>query len=86
MYALNDGIRVIFRRYFSDKVYTIRNIFLGKWGVDQYNIKVQIQKVIGGVKVIDNLHINPNLSGGFTWWGKDGVIRKWNINLMIILS
>jgi len=37
---------------------------------------VQIPKARGGVRVIENIHIVSNSSGGFTWWGKDGVIRK----------
>ncbi|SUA94206.1 transposase [Neisseria mucosa] len=41
-----------------------------------YNIEIQIPKANGSVKTIENLHIVPNSSGGFTWWGKDGVTKK----------
>ena len=44
MYTVNDGIRVVFRKYFGEKVYTIRNIFIGKWSIDKYTIKVKIMK------------------------------------------
>jgi hypothetical protein len=37
---------------------------------------VQIPKARGGVRVIENIHIVSNSSGGFTWLDKDGVIRK----------
>ena len=76
MYTLTDGTRVIFRKDFGANAHPIRNIFPGKGSIDHYNIEVQIPKARGGVRVIENLHIVPNSSGGFTWWGKDGVIRK----------
>lgn len=41
-----------------------------------YNIEIQIPKANGSVKTIENLHVVPNSSGGFTWWGKDGVTKK----------
>ena len=76
MYTLTDGTRVIFRKDFGANAHPIRNIFPGKGSIDHYNIEVQIPKARGGVRVIENLHIVPNSSGGFTWWDKDGVIRK----------
>ncbi|EGY53368.1 hemagglutinin/hemolysin family protein, partial [Neisseria shayeganii 871] len=76
MYVLDDGTRVIFRKDFGNQAHPIGNIFQGKGNINHYNIEVQIPKANGGVRVIENLHIVPNSSGGFTWWGKDGVIRK----------
>lgn len=76
MHTLNDGTRVIFRKDFSEQAHPIGNIFQGKGSIDHYNIEIQIPKKNGSVRTIENLHIVPNSSGGFTWWGKDGVTKK----------
>ena len=76
MYTLSDGTRVIFRKDFGQNSHPIGNIFQGKGAIDHYNIEIQIPKANGSVKTIENLHIVPNSSGGFTWWGKDGVTKK----------
>ena len=76
MYTLDDGTRLIFRKDFGDKAHPIGNIFQGKGAIDHYNIEVQIPRANGSVRIIENLHIVPNSSGGFTWWGKDGVTKK----------
>ncbi|ROV53655.1 hypothetical protein EGS38_11800, partial [Neisseria chenwenguii] len=76
MHTLNDGTRLIFRKDFGSQAHPIGNIFQGKGAINHYNIEVQIPRANGSVRTIENLHIVPNSSGGFTWWGKDGVTKK----------
>ena len=71
MHELEDGSRVLFRKDFGDKSHSIGGPFQGQGKIDHYN--VQIQNPSG--KTIENMHIVPDGKGGYTWWGKDGVVK-----------
>lgn len=71
MTTLKDGTRVIFRKDFGEQAHAIGGPFQGLGKVDHYNIEV---KSAAG-KTIENIHAVPDGSGGFTFWGKDGVIK-----------
>jgi len=71
MTTLEDGTRVIFRKDFGAQAHTIGGPFQGMGKVDHYNI--EIQSAAG--KRIENIHAVPDESGGFTFWGKEGIIK-----------
>jgi filamentous hemagglutinin family protein len=71
MTTLEDGTRVIFRKDFGEQAHTIGGPFQGMGKIDHYNI--EIQSAAG--KRIENVHAVPDESGGFTFWGKDGIIK-----------
>jgi hypothetical protein len=75
MAVLDDGTRVIFRKDFGTNAHRLEGGFEGKRKIDHYNIEIQIPKPNGGVTIIENIHIVPDGKGGYTWWGKDGVIK-----------
>jgi hypothetical protein len=74
--VLDDGTRVIFRKDFGAEAHRLGGPFQGQGAINHYNIEIQIPKPGGGVNIIENIHIIPNGQGGYTWWGKDGVIKK----------
>lgn len=71
MATLEDGTRVIFRKDFGAQSHAIGGPFQGMGKIDHDNI--EIQSATG--KTIENIHAVPNQSGGFTFWGKDGVVK-----------
>jgi hypothetical protein len=76
MAVLDDGTRVIFRKDFGEQAHALRGPFQGQGRIDHYNIEIQIPKPNGHTDIIENIHVVPDGQGGFTWWGKDGVIKK----------
>ncbi|AVR96421.1 RHS repeat domain-containing protein [Pseudoduganella armeniaca] len=72
MTTLEDGTRVIFRKDFGDNAHPIGGPFQGQGPINHYNI--QIQSASG--RTIENVHVVPNGSGEFIFWGKDGVIKQ----------
>jgi hypothetical protein len=72
MTVLDDGTRVLFRKDFGAQAHRLGGSFQGKGKVNHYNIQLQTKS--GGH--IENIHIVPTGKGRYTWWGKDGVIKK----------
>ena len=75
MTTLDDGTRVIFRKDFGAQSHPVGGPFKDAGALDHYNIEVQVPKPNGGVKIIENVHVVPDGKGGFTWWGKDGIVK-----------
>ena len=79
MAVLDDGTRVIFRKDFGGQAHPFQSgPFKGQGAIDHYNIEIHVPKNSprGGMKTIENVHIVPDGKGGYTWWGKDEVIKK----------
>jgi hypothetical protein len=77
MTVLDDGTKVIFRKDFGAQAHPVGGPFQGKGAIDHYNIEIQAPRTSSsGVKTIENIHLVPDGQGGFTWFGKDGVIKK----------
>ncbi|UPT86955.1 hypothetical protein HAP41_0000043200 [Bradyrhizobium barranii subsp. apii] len=72
MATLDDGTRVLFRKDFGESAHPLGGPFKGMGNIDHYNI--EIQSAAG--KQLENIHIVPDGKGGFTWWAKDGVIKR----------
>ncbi|SUX36059.1 Protein of uncharacterised function (DUF1557) [Chromobacterium violaceum] len=71
MTILDDGTKIIFRKDFGEQSHIIGGPFQGAGKIDHYNIEIQSARG----KTWENVHVVPDGNGGFTWWGKDKVVK-----------